>query len=311
MKIDKGLNTESTKENYDDFLSRLTTDERLIKVLSMTNRKYELTDETIIIDGKTLHRIKALRSFGSVVKGELGGFVECEANLSQRGNCWVYNNAKIHNAARVVNNSQIMDNANVCGNAQVYKNAKVMGNANVCENAQVEDNAKLYGNAQVYGNAKVRDNAKVYGDAQVTGNARVCDNAKVMGSAKVCGNVWVMDNANIYDNAKVMGNAEICGNARVMGKAWVMGSAKVHGKAYILHPKDLIVMSSLGSRDEPLTAYRSKLGGVEVATGCFHGTLEEFKEKVKSVHGKNQYGKEYQVAIAFIKKFFSIDRGLD
>lgn len=50
----------------------------------MTNKKYELTDETIIIDGKTLHRIKALRSFGSVVKGELGGFVECEANLSQK-----------------------------------------------------------------------------------------------------------------------------------------------------------------------------------------------------------------------------------
>ena len=54
-------------------------------------RKYELTDETIQINGKTLHRIKALKDFGDVKKGDIGGYVENEWNLSQDGECWIYN----------------------------------------------------------------------------------------------------------------------------------------------------------------------------------------------------------------------------
>jgi hypothetical protein len=40
-------------------------------------KKYELTDEFIeIFGGKKLYRIKALVSFGVVVAGQLGGFIE-------------------------------------------------------------------------------------------------------------------------------------------------------------------------------------------------------------------------------------------
>ena len=52
------------------------------------NKKYELTDETIKIDGHILHRIKALKDLTiipmscMVFKGDLGGFVESEENLS-------------------------------------------------------------------------------------------------------------------------------------------------------------------------------------------------------------------------------------
>ena len=49
------------------------------------NKKYELTDETINHYGVVLHRIKALRSFGDVKAGDLGGFIESEDNLSQEG----------------------------------------------------------------------------------------------------------------------------------------------------------------------------------------------------------------------------------
>ena len=42
----------------------------------MEEKKYELTDETIDVDGHILHRIKAIRDFGDVNVGELGGFIE-------------------------------------------------------------------------------------------------------------------------------------------------------------------------------------------------------------------------------------------
>ena len=64
-------------------------------------RKYEFTGETeILCDGTVLHRIRALIDIDlgwRVVKaGELGGWLECERNLSHYGNCWVYGLSLIH-----------------------------------------------------------------------------------------------------------------------------------------------------------------------------------------------------------------------
>ena len=84
----------------------------------MANMKFKLTNETKVLFGKTLSfssitlfRIEATASFGNVEKGEKGGWIEKEDNLSQYGNAWVYGNAR------------------VSGDAEVYGNARVYGNA--------------------------------------------------------------------------------------------------------------------------------------------------------------------------------------
>ena len=48
-------------------------------------KKYKLTDETINVCGKKLCRIEALKDFGDVKKGDKGGFIEDEHNLSHAG----------------------------------------------------------------------------------------------------------------------------------------------------------------------------------------------------------------------------------
>ena len=92
-------------------------------------KKYELTSETKVINGVKLHRIKALNSFGNIKKGELGGWIENEKNLSQDGNAWVCENATVRG------NATVDGNARISGNAWVYYNAKVGGNAEVSGNA--------------------------------------------------------------------------------------------------------------------------------------------------------------------------------
>ena len=107
----------------------------------MEEKKYELTDETIEIDGHTLHRIRALKEFdfGNINEGKLGGFIEKEENLSHKGNCWVYDNAKVYEDAQVTGNATVFEDARIYGNAKLYDNAlvggyaKVYGNAEVCE----------------------------------------------------------------------------------------------------------------------------------------------------------------------------------
>jgi len=64
-------------------------------------KKYELTDIKKGVCGVTLHKIKALKDFGNVLKGAEGGWIEKEDNLSQEGDAWVYGNAKVYGDARI------------------------------------------------------------------------------------------------------------------------------------------------------------------------------------------------------------------
>lgn len=108
-----------------------------------TVKKYCFNGETINYKGHILHRIVALKDFGGVRKGDIGGWIEKEDNLSQEGRCWVggdawvFGNAKVYGDARVYGNAKVYGDAKVCENARVFGNAKVRGNAWVCEGAVV------------------------------------------------------------------------------------------------------------------------------------------------------------------------------
>ena len=103
----------------------------------MIEAKYKLTEESMVVNGKTLYRIEALKDFDNVKKGDKGGFVENKNNLSQYNNCWVFDNAKVYG------NAEVFDNAKVYGNAEVFDNAKIYGKAVVDDNAVVCDNVEV------------------------------------------------------------------------------------------------------------------------------------------------------------------------
>ena len=72
--------------------------------MAKAKKKYELTDETMVVGGITLHRIRALVAIAviGVAAGDLGGWIEREDNLSQvSGNAWVYGNARVYGDAQV------------------------------------------------------------------------------------------------------------------------------------------------------------------------------------------------------------------
>ena len=64
-------------------------------------KKYELTHVTKTLFGIILHQIRALKDFGSVKAGDLGGRIEKKENLSHEGDCWVSENAQVFGDARV------------------------------------------------------------------------------------------------------------------------------------------------------------------------------------------------------------------
>lgn len=95
-------------------------------------KKYRLLeDDTITVGGRTLYRIEALKDFASVKKGDKGGYVESEDNLSHVGNCWVFGKARVSDNARVCEDALVSDDARVSGTARVLGNACVLGNAKI------------------------------------------------------------------------------------------------------------------------------------------------------------------------------------
>ena len=99
--------------------------------IEMKNDKYKLTKETMEVFGETLYRIEALKDFGNVSKGDKGGYIKAEANLSVSGDAWVSGNAGVSGDACVSGNARVYGNAWVSGDAWVSGNARVYGNASV------------------------------------------------------------------------------------------------------------------------------------------------------------------------------------
>lgn len=248
------------------------------------NKKYELTDDVrALYTGETVHRIRALRDFGNVKKGELGGYVESEFNLSHEGNAWVYGTAKVFNRARVIENGKVLQNAIVYGQATVSKNAVVDNNAQVSDRAILTDFASVSGHAVVCERAIIKEYANLFGRACVSGEAVVGKLSHVGGGTYVSGKAEIA----VDTQTPLMIHASICGNA------------------LILSQNDIITVGPIGSRADTLIAYRSKNHeDIELIAGLFHGTLDEF---IHLRWKNNLYLEQYQATISFIKQFFKIN----
>lgn len=98
-------------------------------------KKYTVTKEKKVVDGVVVRRIRALRSFSSVIAGDFGGYVEDECNLAQTGNCWIFGNAVARGNARVCDDAELYDTVDLCGDSFAVQGAIIKGNIRINGNA--------------------------------------------------------------------------------------------------------------------------------------------------------------------------------
>ena len=243
--------------------------------LEANSKKYTLIEPIFDIRGHWRCRVKALKDFGNIEAGTIGGWVHSEANLSQQGRAWIAGEARVY------------DRATVAGRALVCGNAVVCCDATVSENAVVTDNAVLAGNVRVYGHAMVSGNTYIDGDAVIRDNAKVFAGARVMGDAVVRG------------NAIVRGDAIVRGKARVYGEALVCGDVHLEGDADIPNSNSYFFVSGIGEHWQPITFFNTPDGVRVNCAFIYDGTIACFRRKLES-DDRFRYAErkqEYELAI--------------
>ena len=254
-------------------------------------KKYELTSQKMTLrNGLVLHRIRALRDFACVKKGDLGGWIESESNLATDYNlAWIAGEAKVYGAARVV------------GDAWISGNAKVYGQALINEEAAVDGNARIYGRAMVSDCAKAGRNARIFGDARIIGNAQIAGNAQVFGNALVSGNALVCDQARIFGKAMVYGYAQVFGNAEICGEAVIKYKERLGCDVKIESIDDFVTIFPIGAEKDVLTLTRCGM-----AFSVYFGlTWDELLAESGKKGVPKMYRNQYRSAIRFARSFFS------
>lgn len=239
--------------------------------------KYKIrTDISKKLGSLTLYRIEALRNFGCVKKGDLGGWIEKELNLSQCGTCWVYDEAI------------------------VFQDAKVSGKARVCCHAKVSGYAIVTDNAIVNGHSRVYDNAFLENDVIITDYAIVCGNARISNKAQIYNKVEILGSAHIYGNAHLYNNVQIFDNVKVHGSVDILGNIKIGGNADIKSITDYYVGKNTWSSGRYFVYTRSNK---KWCVGCFYGTSEELIKK--AYKDSELSGRNYERIVKYVEETYN------
>jgi hypothetical protein len=236
--------------------------------MNAEKKKFELTANAKVKHGRTLYQIRALKDFGNIKKGDLGGWLEKEESLSQRGECWVFESA------------DVFDKGLILG-------GEIWGG---------EIRGGLILGGEIWGG--VIRGGEIWGGVIRGGEIRGGEirggliwGGVIRGGLILGGEIW----------GGVIRGGEIWGGLILGGE--ILGGVIRGGE--ISKSSDYVAFCSIGSENGILTAYRTEDGGIEVTRGCFRGTLAEFEKAVKEKHKDSSIGKEYELAISIIKQRFN------
>ena len=179
----------------------------------MGSRKYELTNISMEFGERTLYRIRALRDFSDVKKGDLGGWVSSEDNLSQEGDCWIYNEAKCMDSAKIYDNSTMYDYS------EMYDYSIMRGDSEMHNYTEMHDYSKMYSYSKMYDNAEMHDNSKMYGNSTMYGNSMMCGNSRMF------------DYSEMFDDSAMYGNSTMNGYSIMFGNSELYDDSEMHGRS--------------------------------------------------------------------------------
>lgn len=237
------------------------------------------------------YRVVAMKDFGNVRAGDIGGIVHSAKNLSQDGNCWIGVGVVIEDA-----------HSRVAGDSVVLGCCTIRGGSRICGNVVIDSKCN-----QIV----IERKSSIDGDVHITGECHFdcssitrCGKVKIDSSRFVCSRLYYADTLTIndvtLDDVRVRGNSviehatlnkcevygvEIYGPVRLID-CWLelcnldlskeagldptFNKAAIGYNAYIRKVEDVFTFrnnfdkTDLAGTNDPITAFRTKAGNIRV-----------------------------------------------
>jgi UDP-3-O-[3-hydroxymyristoyl] glucosamine N-acyltransferase len=242
----------------------------------MYQRKYtRIKQWTYLPDSRKLQRIRAVRSFGTISEGSIGGYIEYDENLSHNDNCWVADNAIAAGESRVRRNALLRDNAYIDDHVVVSDETIIQNNSILRDDVLVYGHAVigsqsfLTGSVTVCGHVHifciprptcsgknripnlcdlvtVKDFSRLEGKISLHDHCIVGGNSILRDSVRIIEHARIEDNAIIEHSACIGDHALICQSARIGGHSKVAGCCIVQGHSVILGRSQLLCNVRVG-----------------------------------------------------------------
>lgn len=235
------------------------------------------------INGIIIHRIQALKDFGDLKAGDLGGWIENESNLSQEGNCWVYPGSV------------------VCRDSVVQDNAKIAGDSIINEHCFISDNAHIRDGSMCCGKS-VGQPVIIRGKSSVS-NSDIFGHVKIWEGEIIKSIIRGYNGPTVIDSGFVIRSTCIENDGQNILKIGDGAGRIIGGK--ITKEEDYLLLKGLGSANRLTTFYRGKKNDIQVKCGCFKGSISEFEQKVMQTYELDTlYSDEYLAAALMAKIHF-------
>ena len=169
-----------------------------------------------------LYRIIALENFntqnGTVRTGDIGGFIQSAATLSQSDTSWVYHTGKVFDDA-ILSDSVILEDGAGYGQS-VIRDSIISGRARISGTCSVIRDSLISGNATVEGDCEI-SNSTMTNATRVFGKCKVTNT--LMSGGSIIRDNSTVNNSTLSDIAEINGNSVI-DNCQFSGRTVVSNS---------------------------------------------------------------------------------------
>lgn len=269
-----------------------------------TIAKYKVDyEDKIKYGGRILYRIVALRDFSDVKAGDRGGYVQSERNLSQQGDCWIYDEAMAMDNTLVAQNAKMYHSAKLWGSAKMTNFAEIHNKAQMFNKSFMGGHARIFGESMMYDCSKILDLAEMHGCSCIMNNASMYDDSSMYDYSIMCGTAEMHGGSEMHDKSSMFDNARIHGNTKLYGIVHLSGNTEIRGDAVIRSIYDYIVFKNWWSSGRYFVWTRSNN---MYTVGCFYGTGEELI--MKAYQDSELSGQEYERIVRYVEGILNLKR---
>lgn len=265
------------------------------------------------------YRIRALRSFSDVKKGDIGGIMDDSSFLSHKGNCWIYDNAIVVNKSYVVDDAVVKDTSYVI-ESFVENNSRIVDDcyirsSNISDSSIIMDDS-IVDKSEIDGETEIKSFS--YITNSICSGLHVKDHVNLdhcLTTTKMpISGIINLQNCQILVNASIKGffsatnciftdNAEIDLDIDIDGySSHIIGSnAKIHSD------RDLLTIHGFGINRVPITFFKCSDNKIRcIINNDFSGDFSEIREYLLK-NGGEEFDGEFDDIIKYVEKKLSFD----